>query len=107
MATEEEQHDECRMVVDAAMDVARDKCGSDEAVRRQLMDMFGFAADEDPPECPEVLDGGITESTLRDAESERRYAMCRAWDLVQNEDLSFRAAINRAWAEIRDAESEG
>ena len=107
MATSESDSDKCRVVVDAAMDVAKEKCGSKEAARRQMMDLLGFTDDEDPPDCEEVLEGGVTPDVLETVNNQRRYALCTAWRIAEGEDdVSFREAINRAWLEIREASEE-
>jgi len=106
MSTDSDE-DKCRVIVDAAMDTAVNECGSREAVRENLKDMFGFSAEyDDDPDCEEVLKNGITDADVASAQAERRYAMCRAWDLIDNEEMAFRAAINRAWMELREAEGE-
>lgn len=107
MAESESADDQCRVVVDAAMDVAQEKCATPEAARRQMMDLLGFAADEDPPDCEDVLEGGVTPDVAQSLNNKRRYALCRAWNIVENEDdVSFREAINSAWMEIRNETEE-
>lgn len=101
-----EQSDACRVVTDVAVSKAVDRCGSEGAVKDVIADMFGWGDDEDYPDCDAVLDGGITEDVLESPQGERRYAMCRAWQLVNDEGMQFRSAINQAWTEIREAEEE-
>lgn len=99
--------DKCRLVVDVAMETAAEKCGSEEAARRQVMDLFGFTDDDPEPDCEAVLADGVTEDDLADSDDERRYAMCRAWNLVNTEDVSFRRAVNEGWQEVREAKQGG
>lgn len=107
MGESESADDQCRVVVDAAMDVAEEKCASPEAARRQMMDLLGFAADETPPDCDDVLEGGVTPDVVGSLSNQRRYALCRAWRLSEGEEnVSFREAINRAWMEIREETEE-
>lgn len=107
MTNDVDEDDVCRTIVDVALDRAADRCGSKEAVREQIGDMFGFRADEDLPNCEMVLEDGITPDDLQTANTQRRYAMCRAWELIEEEKMGFRSAINMAWAEIRQAEEQG
>jgi len=100
------EEDECAMVVDAAFQAATNQCASEEAVRRRLMDMVGFADDEDEPDCEEMLDAGAEMAADGGLNMQRTYAMCRAWELVNDADESFREAINKAWMEIREAADE-
>ena len=95
--------DECAMLVDAAFQAATEQCGSEEMVRRQLMDIMGFAEDEDEPDCDEMLSAGVEMASDGGLNMQRTYAMCRAWELVNDADESFREAINKAWMEIREA----
>lgn len=98
--------DTCRVVTDVAIEKAAEKCGSEEAVKSVVADMFGFTDNEETPDCEQVLAGGITDYDLSTAERQRRYAMCRAWNLVNEEGESFRQAVNRAWAEVREADGD-
>lgn len=106
MATDSDD-DKCRVIVDAAMETAVSECGSEQAVRESVKDMFGFSPEYDEdPDCEAVLQGGVTDLDLEDIASERRYAMCRAWNLIEEEGLGFRQAINRSWMELREAEEK-
>lgn len=106
MATESDQ-DKCRVIVDAAMETAVSECGSKDAVRESLKDMFGFSSEYDEdPDCEQVVQGGVTDADVATINAERRFAMCRAWDLIETQELGFRQAINRAWMEIREAEDK-
>lgn len=100
------EEDQCRLVTDVALQTAVEKCGSEEDVKRQIMDFLGFADNEDEPDCDVVLSGGLDEDDLTTMTDQRRYAMCRAWQLVNDEGEPFRSALNTAWAELREAEDE-
>ena len=95
----------CAIFVEVAFEKAMEACDDPEAVRQQFNRLFGEDPD-DAPDCDDVLAGGITEETLNTMRGTRRYAMCRAWEIVQTEETTFSNAVNRAWSEVREAGME-
>lgn len=107
MSEESDEADACRMVTDVAINAAIERCGSDEAVQMQLMDLFGFADDEPMPDVESVLRDGLPEDQAANPRKQREYALCRSWEMIQSdEDISLRSAMNRAWMEVREAEGD-
>lgn len=102
----ENQSDMCRVVTDVAVTKAVEKCGSEEAVKDVLADMFGFGDDEDKPDCNALVGDGVQPDDINTAHQQRRVAMCLAWDYVKQDDMQFRSAVNKAWAKVRELEDE-
>lgn len=116
MADETDDGD-CELLVEAAMETATERCGSREAVFNQVNAFFGNAlappGDLDrespqPEDCDAILEDGIGPDDLQTTATQRRYAMCRAWELIDDEDeeMTFRQAINQAWEEVDSAVEE-
>lgn len=101
--TESTEDDRCRLITEVAMERAMDKCGSEEAVRRQLQRIVGL--DEEEPkedaECEMVLNSGLDVKTLANTRRTREWVMCRAWKLVKEEEFTLSSAVTKAWAEAR------
>lgn len=99
-----EQSGRCRAATEAAMDAALEECGSEEAVKEQIGRVLGspelFEENEVAPECPVVLEEGVTEDVLQNHRRTRQYVFCRAWKLVNSEDESIPAALEQSWAEV-------
>lgn len=98
--------DRCQAVTEVAMEQAMQKameeCGSEEAVRRQICRMVGMDDEEEPSRpCDEVLTDGLDSVTLSSMKLTREWVMCRAWQLVRNENKALSSAVSSAWAEAR------
>jgi hypothetical protein len=100
MAHEPSEEEKCRLVTEVAVEQAMEKCGSEEAVRRQLMRIVGLSEDLDP-DCEASLEEGLDEPTLQSTRATRQWVMCRAWNLVQDEDRTLSAGVSQAWAEAK------
>lgn len=48
--------------------------------------------------CEMVLE---TPAKCYDFSGTRRYASCRAWDLMEKEHIGWQEAITKAWSEVR------
>lgn len=112
-----EDPDECGLIVEAAMEAASERCASEEAMFEQVNKFFGSALDApaeeererpQPEDCDAVLEDGLGPDDLRTVKNQRRYAMCRAWEILQDPEtnVSFRQAISEAWDEVDAAEEE-
>lgn len=49
--------------------------------------------------CRIVLEEGLSKDTCYDFRKVRSYVMCRAWDTMKKEGITFRDAVKRAWEE--------
>lgn len=96
------------MVTEVALEKAIEKCDSEEAVKRQVADLMGFAADETDPDCDTALSTGLDDDTLDSFRGVRQWVMCRAWQLIESGEESFRGAVQRAWDEAEaEADEQG
>lgn len=100
---ERSDDERCQILTEVAVEQAMEKCGSEEAVRNQLRRIIGLSEDYDP-DCEAALEEGLNEETLASTRGTRQWVMCRAWDLVREEDRTLSAAVSQAWAE---AQAEG
>lgn len=106
MAEQANEDDRCRIITETALEKAVEKCDSEEAVKRQVADLMGFASDEPDPDCEASLSEGLNEETLQDFRGVRQWVMCRAWQLIDSGEESFRGAVQRAWNEAEQAADE-
>lgn len=93
--------DECRLITEVAIEQAMESCGSEEAVREQLRRIVGLEGEEEDPNCNVALDEGLNEETLQSTKGTRQWVMCRAWELVQDNDMTLSSATSRAWNEAK------
>lgn len=101
MATSDSDDDEnkrCRIITEVAVEQAMEACGTEEAVRDQLQRIVGLDGEPDP-DCDAALAEGLNEETLQSIRGIRQWVMCRAWQLVQEQDKTLSAAVAKAWAE--------
>lgn len=104
----EKEDERCRVITEVAIEKAMDKCGSEQAVRNQLKRIVGLDDMDDDVPCEAVLESGLDVATLANTRETRQWVMCRAWNLVREEDMTLSAAVSKAWAEARSAgEDEG
>ncbi len=96
----------CSIAVRAAMDLLKDTCSS-ENLLREVGKILGLT-DEDldkinPPSehCKEVLES-LDAELCRSFRGIRSWVMCRAWELMDSEGLSFSEAMRTAWMEARE-----
>lgn len=105
MAEQADESDKCRIVTEAAIETAMDRCGSEEAVREQLKRLVGISSDEPDPDCEAALAEGLNDETLASTKGTRQWVMCRAWQLVKTDEMNLSSAVGQAWAEAK-AEGE-
>lgn len=99
---EEEVDEQCRVITEVAVQKAMDKCGSEQAVRKQLQRIVGLEVDDDwEDNCDQTLNKGLTMGVLKNGRRTREWVMCEAWRLVSEEEMSISAATEKAWAEAR------
>jgi hypothetical protein len=106
MSQSDMDDDRCRVITEVAIEKAMDKCGSEEAVRRQLERIVGMDADEEEVDCDVVLAQGMTEERIENTRMTREWVMCRAWEMVREEDMTLSNAVAKAWTEARAAGDE-
>lgn len=103
-----EADDRCRVITEVAIEKAMDKCGSEAAVKNQLARIVGLDDEDEHPDCPAVLASGLDVATLANTRETRQWVFCRAWTLVDEEDMTLASAVSKAWAEARkEGEEEG
>lgn len=104
----EEERMNCRVVTEVALRKAGEKCG-DDAMKEQLRMMLGFTQDKDDPDCPAVMEDGVTEARVNSASGMNEWVFCRAWQEYQTEDVdNIGEALEKAWAEAEArAEEKG
>lgn len=107
MAEDPTDDDACAIATEVALEKAMERCGSEEAVRRQIGEMMGLPVDEPDPDCEAALEEGLDESTLASSRGTRQWVMCRAWQVYKDGDATLRGAIQQAWAEVEEANAEG
>jgi hypothetical protein len=108
MSDDTDDEDRCRVITEVAIEKAMDKCGSEEAVRRQLMRIVGMDDSALDPDCDAALEEGLTVETLASTRATRQWVLCRSWTLVQEDDETLSGAVSRAWSEAQKAgEDEG
>jgi len=108
MSDSADDEDRCRVITEVAIEKAMDKCGSEEAVRRQLMRIVGMDDSAMDPDCEAALKEGLTVETLANTRATRQWVLCRAWGLVRDEGETLSGAVSRAWSEAQKAgEEEG
>lgn len=95
-ATAEE---ECRIAMNAAAGVALEHCSDDEELETLLSRMLGIEPDIN---CTFALEEGLDEDTCTDFEGLRQWVMCRAHDLLKNQQVEFDEALEEAWGEARN-----
>lgn len=101
------ENERCHLITEAAMQQAMERCGSDEAVLKQLRRMVGVDEEEGTErECSGVLDRGLDMRILSNTKRLREWVMCRAWAMVEDEGMTLSAAVSKAWAEARAAGEE-
>ena len=98
MATEPDEDEKCRLVTEVAVEQAMEKCGTEDAVRNQLRRIIGLGEDMDP-DCDMALAGELGEETLQSTRSTRQWVMCKAWEYVNEDEMTLSSAVSKAWAE--------
>lgn len=100
--------DRCRVITEVAIEKAMDKCGNEEAVKEQLKRIVGLDEDGFDPNCEMALDDGLDTATLGNTRATRQWVLCRAWQLVKDDEMTLSSAVSKAWAEAKAAgEDEG
>lgn len=103
--SQSEEDERCQVITEVAIQQAMDKCGSEEAVYNQLRRIVGLDPDDDP-DCTEMLSEGTSENTLSSTRATRQWVMCRAWEMVEEDEMSLSAAVSKAWSEAKVAGEE-
>lgn len=52
--------------------------------------------------CIRVLAEPVTEETCKDFRAVRRRVMCRAWEIMEREEVGLGTAIRTAWAKTKE-----
>jgi hypothetical protein len=105
MSQETDEDEQCRLITEVALRRAMDECGSAEAVREQVRRVIGLDGDLDP-DCETALEEGLDMSTLANTRQTRQWVFCRAWELIDTENIALSNAVEKAWAEARAAGQE-
>lgn len=106
--SETEADERCRVITEVAIEKAMDKCDSEGAVKNQLARIVGLDDEDEHPDCESVLMSGLDVATLANTRETRQWVMCRAWEMVNDEEMTLSSAVSKAWAEARKAgEEEG
>lgn len=93
------QTERCRVAIEVGLNSIMSECsGSKEVVLEKIKDMLGMDKDEEPS-CDGIE---LNAETCSDTPTVRAWVMCRAWDLLQEEDYDFGSAIKLAWQEARN-----
>jgi hypothetical protein len=100
MAQDTDEAERCRVVTEVAVERAMEKCGSEEAVREQLVRLVGLDEETDP-DCEAALEEGLDGETLTSTRGTRQWVLCRAWQLVRDEEMTLSSATQKAWAEAK------
>lgn len=93
--------EECGLLFEIAEEKVKENC-SPEALRAHLSSFVGVGSMEDA-DCEVALEEGISEDP--DPREEREWVMCRAWELVDEEDMTLRSALDQAWEEAEGGET--
>lgn len=108
MSTGESDSDarnECILASEAAESVVLEHCLSEDDIKRALARRLGVDPDVD---CQPALDDGPTARICSDSRRLREWVLCRATQLVHEEEYTFTEAQEAAWAAATDAcDSEG
>lgn len=88
--------EECQVALEAAVGVALDHCTDEQALQRNIGRVLGVEPD---PDCQAALEEGLDAETCRDSRGIRQWVLCRAHDLLQNQQMAFQDAMEQAWAE--------
>lgn len=105
MSTQTDPQEECRVITEVVFEKGREQCQDDEVFKREMGRLLGELDNEEPPDCDEVL-VELGEEDLRSVRTTRRWVMCRAWELIESEEMSFGEATSEAWSEAREAGEE-
>ncbi len=97
--------DICLIALDEALNVVYEKCGRERAIK-EIAKLIGLNDEEvkqiNPTvHCKEVLDKGLNENVCKSFRGIRSWVMCRAFQLIEEEELSFSGALKKAWSEAR------
>lgn len=106
--TEQSEAEQCRVVWSVALEKAVGECGEAEAAR-QLARVLGLetpASGEPDIDCQAALSEGLNAETMDSFRGRNQWVFCRAWNMVREEDMELRRALDKAWAEVRQAEEE-
>lgn len=102
------KHDRCRIALDAALRISLEECGGKEELLKHIGEVLGLTEKEiealNPlsEHCRRVLGEALTKERCLDFIEQRRWVMCRVWDLMETEHLPFRSAVKRAWSELKE-----
>lgn len=95
--------EECRLLFDIAEEKVKENCNP-EALREHLTTFVGVGSMEDS-DCEIALEEGLQEDP--DPREEREWVMCRAWELVDEEEMTLRSALDQAWEDAEAEQDEG
>lgn len=87
---------ECEVAIEAAVGVALDHCVNDDELQRNIGRVLGVEPD---PDCEASLEEGLDDETCRSSRGVRQWVLCRAHDMLKNQQVGFQEAMETAWAE--------
>ena len=93
----------CSIAWEVAFDVLSSEC-----TPHQLVDfakkILGLKKDDINPseKCRLILDRGLPKEVCQNFREYRRWVMCRAFELMEKEGLSFSEALDKAWDEVHE-----
>lgn len=90
----------CTMAFEALGEVALEQCGDADTMQKALAQFVGVEPDVN---CDASLREGLEETTCGDFRGLRQWVMCRAWQLIDEDEAVFSNALDQAWSEARDA----
>lgn len=98
--------DRCRMITEVAIEEAQKRCNSEDAVRAQLERIVGMDGMSAETDCEAILDTDLGPEILDSTRRTRQWVMCRAWKLVNEDDMALASAVSQSWAEANAAGEE-
>jgi len=100
--------EKCKIALGSALKVVLEECGGKDNFFKNIGKILGLSEEEveemNPlsEHCRRVLDEALTKERCHDFREQRRWVMCRAWDLMETEHIPFHDAIKRAWDELKE-----
>jgi len=93
----------CSIAWEVALDVLSSECTPHQLVEF-MKKILGLKNDDLNPgeKCKWVLERGLTKEVCQDFREYRRWVMCRAFELMEKEGLSFSEALDKAWDEVHE-----
>ena len=99
----EKEISRCEVALSVLADLVGSECTA-EQLGMWLKEVLGLEDDDInvSETCRMILEEkGLTKEVCQDFRAYRRWVMCRAFQLIEKEGLSFSEALRRAWKEVK------